>query len=244
MVSKSRGTALGTATPLPQTSQLWEALSGICQRRGVNLYESVVRWSERQRALVQRNNADYEYQTLLRAGCDPVPIAIAIQALVTFPDVASEWRRVVGPPRKRDQFVRKLRDAADVLEGLARAAGLNGEQGFWPPQLGASPHVTVAALRQYAAALGAFQSAARDMELRSPRDLPRYLFTGYVFRASGRWHDDEVSIIIQAAEQGEVYDANAHKMWRTRNYARLNKHYHGLAELLCAVPTVVSPGRK
>jgi hypothetical protein len=61
--------------------------------------------------------------------------------------------------------------------------------------------------------------------------LAKYLFSAYVYRATSRFHDKEVSDLIGAA-LGITYDETAHRMWRNRNYKRIDKTLSNIADIL------------
>ena len=231
----------------PEVRELWCAFAEVLNECGVNLLSIAENWANETKNKLREYGADFEFEALCRSACSAVALAATLKALEVFPVFAATWGSILGPRHQRDRFIKKLNEAADAIDALALAAGVDDGSVFrlWPKRDTAPipPHKLTRSLRTYAGTLGMVQALTRETEIRSPQDLPRYLITGYVCRATGRWHDREVSAIIAAVGEREDYDENAHKMWRTRNYARLEKYYHGFAELLCAVAAVAEEQR-
>ncbi len=76
-----------------------------------------------------------------------------------------------------------------------------------------------------------FDDSKKDIGVSTADTLAKYIFTAYVFRATTRFRDAEVSALI-GASLGIDYDEIAHRMWRNRNYRRIDKKLSGIADML------------
>jgi hypothetical protein len=66
-------------------------------------------------------------------------------------------------------------------------------------------------------------------------ELFKYVLASYVKRSTGRFHDRNVSALIGALTQSSDFNEVAQRMWRSRNYKRLDKHFSWIAALLVAM---------
>ena len=92
------------------------------------------------------------------------------------------------------------------------------------------PATMIRALREYASMLEFLNSSQKE----SADVLAKYLFSAYVYRSTNQFHDAEVSTLIDAA-LGTDYDETAHRMWRYRNYKRIDKNFSNIADLFTAL---------
>ena len=183
-----------------------------------------------------------------------------MEPLRSFED---KWRKLSGTPRQRKQTIRSLEKAADALETLLDtvdavvAEDLSSDPvvadrleqswrmfmllpDFWSGGTIAVPElsVTIDGLRTYASVLRSFDLPLKDIGA-SPADmLAKYLFSAYVVRATTRFHDAEVSALI-GATLGTFYDETAHRMWRKRNYKRIDKNFSSTLNMLTDVGSVL-----
>jgi hypothetical protein len=93
------------------------------------------------------------------------------------------------------------------------------------------PATVIRALPLYASFLGIFEVIADESHVGTTGTLSRYFVSAYVKRATGGFHDEDVSALIGAAIENS-YDETAHRVWRSRNYERIDKQLSGLVELL------------
>jgi hypothetical protein len=174
----------------------------------------------------------------------------------------------ISSARRRKQLIRILNNAADVLEELQNSLNvavleelnfpLNHPESTasdrellrivsriapeWPPNATAPPPETmIRALRLYAHTLALLHAISEDTEAHSSDSIPRYLISGYVIRATGGFNDASVAALIGSALSTGIYDETAHRMWRFRNYKRLEKEYGFLVHILAAIAEVTGP---
>ena len=205
-------------------------------------------------------------------GCSEVSLAVALWSIKQSPSIEKMWRSTVPSARRRKQAMRILERAADVLETLQTSFVRASFQDFkktlpedlrnspafeaeilsivskMPAELPASapaPHplATAKALRLYARALGMFSAISEDAQAPSSDSIPRYVISAYVKRATGEFHDPQVSALIGSAlDTGTYYEA-AHCIWRSRNYEQLEKTSSGFVDFLMDLG-VVAPSNK
>jgi hypothetical protein len=181
---------------------------------------------------------------------------------------AEMWRSTIGTTRRRDQVVGALLKAADALEEVHErfitallqdmrvsldndlrsmlgddptSPNMPSTFAKWPNNAPAPhPATVVKALRLYARALGMFDTISKETQAHSAESFPRYLISAYVKRATGSFHDRDVSTLIGSVVCSPTYDEIAHRMWRSRNYKKLEKEFSFLTELLVGIGVVTS----
>jgi hypothetical protein len=102
----------------------------------------------------------------------------------------------------------------------------------------------VSELRFHAMVVNFAKWLGADTETRSPEQLAIYFLSSYVKRVTGDFHDRCVSGLIAGAaptlvRAGDGYDQEAHRQWRSRNYARLEKHYSWMVRFIVAMSVVI-----
>ena len=107
--------------------------------------------------------------------------------------------------------------------------------------MGRIPFSRVASeLRFYVRFLNLAQSLRKDTESHSLEEVSKYLLASYVKRMTGRLHDRNVSGLIGEMAGPSDYNEVAQRMWRLRNYRRLEKHHSKLGDFLVAMSVVIS----
>jgi len=85
-----------------------------------------------------------------------------------------------------------------------------------------------------------FYAVSEETQAHSSDSIPKYLISAYVKRATGDFHDAQVSALIGSALGTGTCDETAHRMWRSRNYAQLEQEYSSLADLLMGIGVVTA----
>ena len=80
----------------------------------------------------------------------------------------------------------------------------------------------------------------KDTQIRSPTELFKYLLTSYVKRMTGRFHDRSLSGLIGDLVDSPDYDEVAHRMWRNRNYRRLERNFAWLTRFLVSMSVAMT----
>ena len=168
-------------------------------------------------------------------------LALTIALLRFAPCLQDFWTQIVGNQRRREKVIRTFEAAASTIEDVFGEL-LKAEKHLRPGALGQvdPPSRIVGQLRLYCRVLSFAETLSIDTESRSLQQVVRFILSSYVQRATGRFHDNEVSALIAAVEKRSKYDEVAHRMWRKRNYPRLLKHFAKATEFLFAMGTVIA----
>jgi hypothetical protein len=108
-----------------------------------------------------------------------------------------------------------------------------------PAEMFPSPTVVANGLHFYADILKRRERIYRLAGTNSLVDVAKYAFAGVVRRATGTYHDREVSAVIGAALQDSDYHMETHRFWRKRTYNRLDQNLPAAALALQAANTIL-----
>jgi hypothetical protein len=227
------------ARTIPQNVWLpvWQTFRQIFATRGMNLAELP---NSKARSYQQAlpSGVSYEFESLCRAGCEPVTLMAVIWLSQYFPILGAEWKSIVGDKKERERKIQTLLAASIILIRLDQGLGfLKAKDSYTDAAdaIGAdfplSPVLLSNGLSFYSTILKQIPEAAESVELRSSHDLQRFLPTNYVYIMTGAYRDKEVSAIIGAISSESIYDETAHRMWRFRNCERLSLHWQGLGHV-------------
>jgi hypothetical protein len=150
---------------------------------------------------------------------------------------------MVGHPENREKATRALENTAQTLEKLFNSviATENERKNVEFAKIGRLPvSQVVSELRIYIRFINFASSMSADTETRSPVELSKYLLSSYVRVMTGRFHDRSVSGLVGKASASPEYNEVAHRMWRTRNYERIDKHFSWITRFLVAMSVVIA----
>jgi hypothetical protein len=250
--------------------EFWDLFCSLHKSKGIDLPEFLHSLARQVRESLSPWAAKADFDELCRKGCSEVSLALAFWSFEIAQSVERVWRKTVPSARRRQQVVQTLDNAADVLEELQNSVdlavleelkksfpGYLSESGTsdreilstvsrmepeWPTNAPApAPTTVVRALRLYAQTLNLFRAISEETEAHSWDSVPRYLISAYVKRATGSFSDAPVAALIGKALGTEAYDETAHRMWRFRNYERLQKEYALLIDILAGIGAVTGP---
>jgi hypothetical protein len=229
-------------TKFQATQNFWNLIVKLLQKRDVDVSARFQTWISACRNELRQTGAEYDLETLRKAGCSPLILCCCFWAFKFFPAFNADWHKIMGDRRQREHHIRELNSTADLIESLFKIAKVDPEREkkLWPDENLTLPSKMVADLRMYAMLIGAFDNLSRETNVRTPLDLPRFLLVEYVHLRTERWHDREVSALLQAGDPNGNHDENSQKMWRTRNYEKLHKHYGPFADLLNVLAEIIS----
>jgi hypothetical protein len=223
----------------------WDAYAARMRERGIDLskFLSVLAASAAQR-LKGPPGAQADFAELCAQGCVPEILALIITALRFSPQVQRSWAKIVGGPYKREMAVRVFERASRILDDLFGAFGNNPDvQSTFTAVGRLSPAMLVSELRVYGRTLRLAERISAEMQIRSIKDLCKYTLTAYVKQATGDFHDRNLSSLIAEVLGPTDYSEVAHRMWRSRNYKRLEATSAFVPALLLAVGAVVARSR-
>jgi hypothetical protein len=184
-----------------------------------------------------------EFAELCRAGCLAQGLAGLIFLLRQSPLFEKFWTEIVGQESNREKATRSLESAIETLKTLYAdviALGNDAENERFT-KLGRVPiSRVISELRAHIRFINFVRILRSDTETRSPEQLVRYLLTSYVKRMTGEFNDRCVSGVIGEVLGLPDYNEVAQRMWRSRNYERLEKHYAWMVKLMVAMSVVIA----
>ena len=139
-------------------------------------------------------------------------------------------------------MIRTLGNAAGVLESIGWNPVTPGDG----EPLGVSPGTPgLPSVNELAASLRLYtwileMAGDRNLSKSPVIDLVKYALIGYVENKTGTPHDKEVSALIGAALRDTDYTEASHKMWRFRNFERLQGSLPQLLQFLSAFEILIT----
>lgn len=219
----------------------WDVFAEIWAARGVNLNKVARDWAKKEMSKLQSPGAQTDFRELCDEGCSPIILA-CIQALMRFsPELPVFWSHIAGPAHQRRKVARVLERTAktfedsfqDAITGDMKVPHRLTSQGIVPPK------TVVASLRFYSKLLNLEETLTSTGETRSGEEVAKYLLVGYVEKATGRYRDRNTATIIGEILGPVGYDDVAQRMWRHRNFVRLDGNFSGLISFLFAMGVVI-----
>jgi len=164
------------------------------------------------------------------------PVLASLVGLIRLsPRIENSWKAFFGASERRKKTIEALEKAAAALEeAFGDVISVEDETqrsdfarvGCLPPSR------LVAQTRLYVSLLNMTEAWAEIAELHSLEEFTKYLFVGYIKRATGRFRDRNASALIGEIFELPAYDEVALRMWRSRNYERVDKHVSWIPDLL------------
>lgn len=228
---------------LPEEVAFWKCYREICRSKKIDTIKLYMDLAEEEKQKLASPGAKEDFIELCEAGCFQ-PILAGIVMLFRYaPLLEVFWTEMVGRPDNREKTTRTLESAAQTLENLfsvvidSEKEGKNTEL----ERIGRLPvSRLVNELRLYTRLIKFASSISAETETRSPAELAKYLASSYVRSMTGRFHDRSVSGLVSEASRSPEYNEVAHRMWRTRNYQRIDKHFSWMTRFLVAMSVVIA----
>jgi hypothetical protein len=208
------------------------------QAKGFNLDEGLMSWAKEEAKALGTWSARSDFDELNAHGCTPEILAFLITSFRFCPYLENLWTEMVGHPENREKTTKTLEKAAVAIETLFGRfiESEDDHQRAEFTKLGRLPISTlVSELRFYMKFITFAERFSAYAELASLAEICKYVLASYVKRSTGRFHDRNVSALIGALTQSSDFNEVAQRMWRSRNYNRLDKHFSSIAALLVAM---------
>jgi hypothetical protein len=190
----------------------------ILNASGVRPHPVLTHIAELRLRLLEPFHIGPDCQRLEREGLQKETIAVALMAINIAPGF-DQMSRKFGDKRSRKRRVKQLLAPIAVLKELAGMMDDTMKQ--LPPTTIASPDLLISNLKHYANMLTWADKLEEAFGSNSFVELAKFAFAGLVKRVTNKYHDREVSALTGAALQKFAYDETAHRIWRIRNYSRL-----------------------
>jgi hypothetical protein len=249
--------------------KVWKGLSSIYASKGIDLLQLARDLVKDKRKSLSRWASEGSFDALCEAGCNRYSLVLPLKVIEWARSRANKLQQAAGPARRRQQVAGLLERSASVLEEFVKSldAAVSDDFAPLPPSvlktarnlakqidfrededkwlgspLAPHPSTLVRGLRFYSRFLRALpQLGGPGMPY--SESLGKYLLSAYVRRITGKFHDPEVSALIESTGGKEGYDETAHRMWRSRNYNRIHKQCSSLVDFLVDVgPVIESQG--
>ena len=228
---------------LPDEVALWKSYREARRVKGLDIAKLYADLAEEQKQRLRSPGAREDFTELCESGCLPLVLAGLVALLRYSPLLQGFWTEMVGHPDNREKATDALENATQTLERLFNSviASENEGKSVEFTKIGRLPvSRVVSELRLYIRFINFASSISADTETRSPLELSKYLLSSYVRTITGRFHDRSVSGLVSEASDSLEYNEVAHRMWRTRNYERINKHFSWMTRFLVAMSVVIT----
>jgi hypothetical protein len=229
--------------PYKEEQALWHAYREIRQARGINLDEVLAEWAAKEAHELPSPGAREDFDELCKHGCNPQVLAVIVAGLRNSPRLEAIWAMMVGPTETRQKAIQTLEKAVGTLEeifGVFIAVEDERDRAEFAKIGRISPSRMVSELQLYGRLINMGKSLAVDTESHSLAEVSKFILSNYVERTTGRPHDRCVSGLIAAVCNPSDYTEVAYRMWRNRNYDRLEKHFSWMTDFLVAMSVVMA----
>ena len=222
---------------------LWNGYREVYRAKGIDIAQLYAVLAREQEQRLPSPGARKDFAELCKDGCLPLALAALTTLLRYSPLLEQFWTELVGHPDNRDKVARSLENAARALENLfGNIIALEKKE--TNPEfaiIGRLPiSLLVSELRFHIKFISFAGTLSADTETHSSVELSKYLLTSYVRQMTGRFHDRSVSGLIGEVVGPQDYSEEAHRMWRNRNYDRIEKHFSGMTRFLVAMSVVIA----
>lgn len=222
--------------------KLWDAFAELFRAKGLDPGKAIADWAERQAKKLTTIDARKAFRRLCEHGCVPQVLVTILAVIRHAASIEAYSTLVLGHVQDRQRASRSLEKAARALESLLselmrteneQARRLFSRMGHLPPSQ------LIRELRLYARIFDVFELLVRESRARSIQEVCRYLLVSYARRATGKYHDSETSALFAELCGPPDYNDVAQRMWRLRNYKRLEKSFSILADFSLAAGVVI-----
>jgi hypothetical protein len=222
--------------------KVWDAFAEILRAKGLDPGKASAKWAEGQAKKLTTMEARNAFERLCAQGCVPQVLATILVLIRYAPGIETYWTQIMGHAQDRQKASRSLEKTARTLEGLlAEIVNMENEQarkifskiGHIPPSQ------LISELRFYAQYLNVFELLTRESRTRSLHEVCRYVLASYVKGATGRYRDSETSALVAELCGPLDYNDVAQRMWRLRNYKRLDRIFSIISDFSLAAGVVI-----
>ena len=227
---------------LKDEQDFWNNYRELRRRRGINIDQDLGEWAAEQRQNLTWPGAREDFTELCKHGCTPQVLAVIVWLMRKSPELETFWKMIIGPPAKRQKVTRTLERTASTLEEtFAVLITLEEKEISIFTKIGRIPlaHV-VSELRWYIRLINLAESLRKETGSHSLGEVSKYLLSSCVRRMTGSFHDRNVSGLVGEVAGVDDYNEVAQRMWRKRNYDRLDRHFSWMTNILVAASVVIA----
>jgi hypothetical protein len=238
-----------TKTNKPKIEELqdernfWNTFREARLAKGINVDQDFTDWAADQAKQLTSPGAREDFAELCQGGCSPQVLAVIVALMRNSPGLEIFWETVIGPAPKRQKTTRTLERAATTLEEIFGGfIPLADQDAATFTKMGRIPlSRVICELRFYIRLINLGESVRKDTGSHSLAEVSKYLLSSYIRRMTGNFHDRNVSGLVAELTGFVEYSEVAQRMWRSRNYRRLDKHYSWMTNILVATSVVIAP---
>jgi hypothetical protein len=228
---------------LQEEVAFWKSYRDICRSKQIDTVKLYMNLAEEEEGKLASPGAKDDFIELCETGCFQPILAGIVMFLRNAPRLEAFWTQMIGHPDNREKAIRTLESAAQTLENLFSGVIESENEGksLELERIGRLPVSRVVnELRFYTRLVNSASSISAETETRSPAELAKYLLSSYVRSMTGRFHDRSVSGLVGEVSGLPEYNEVAHRMWRTRNYERIDQHFSWMTRLLVTMSIVIA----
>jgi len=221
---------------------LVETYRRIYRPKGIDLDKFLANFAAYVAHRLASPGARTDFEKLCQSGCVPQVLAAIVVSLRAFPQMERFWIEIVCRPDRRQRATRVLEKAVSMIEEVFEdfiAIEDEMPKDAWNSLGHMLPSGLVSELRFYVSLINIGKEMAPGTKPRSIREVSKYLLASYVKRTTGRFHDGNVSGLLAEVFGPLDYNEVAQRMWRSRNYARLEKQFSKLTDFAVATSVVI-----
>jgi hypothetical protein len=231
---------------LKNARALWDAHAKVWQARGFDIEQVLTEWATEQGQRLASPGARTDFVELCTDGCTSMVLATLMALFRHSPRLERYWAEMVGHPDNRQKTARALENAAATLEhvfGEFIAVEDEGQRAELA-KIGRLPFsLVVSELRFYIKFIHFAELLNADTESHSLAEDCKNLLASYAKKMTGRFHDRNLSVLVGEIAGPADYNEVAQRMWRGRNYKRLDEHFTWMTEFLVDMSLVISARR-
>lgn len=226
---------------------LWDVHREIRRAKGIDIDKLYAEIAASEAQKLSHPGAREDFVELCNLGCNQEVLAIITALVRLVPAIEGFWTFIVGDPARRHKLTNTLETAAPMLEEIFPHLTETADQEALRTELAKMgklhPIDLAAEIRFYSGFLNLAESLAADTEARSIAEVLRYFLVGYVNRATGSFRDRNVSGLLGELVGPQDYDETAQRMWRHRNYSRLDSHFSKFTDIALHIGVVIDRSR-
>ena len=229
--------------PYQEEQAFWIAYRKTRWSQGIDIDKLLAEWADQEKQRFNSPGAREDFAELCKDGCHAQALAAIVTLIRYCPRLGALWTMVVGSPENRQKATRILESAAATLEELfgvfiSKEGEMNQAEFAKIGRI--SPSHMISELRLYSRVMRMAELLAVGTEAHSLIEVSKYILSSYVNRMTGGFHDRNVSGLISETANSPDYNEVAHRMWRYRNYERLEKNFVWMTNFLVAMGTVIN----
>ncbi|HEY1477396.1 MAG TPA: hypothetical protein VGF37_06880 [Chthoniobacterales bacterium] len=227
---------------LKDEKTFWNNYRELRRTRGINIDQDFAEWASEEQQSLTSPGAREDFAELCEHGCTPQVLALIVWLMRKSPQLETFWKMIIGPPAKRQKATRTLERAASTLEEIfAGFIALGEKDTAIFTKIGRTPPAgVVSELRWYVRLINLSESLRKETGSHSLGEVSKYLLSSCVRRMTGSFHDRNVSGLVGEVAGVDDYSEVAQRMWRKRNYGRLDKHLSWMTNILVAASVVIA----